>query len=202
MRRAPFLTLCAATAVLLLQPGCAGYQLGSVKPAAFADVEKIHVPIFRNDTLEPRLSSLVSNAVLKQLQADGTYQVTNRSSSDAVLVGKIRNVRKRQLRAVRTDTLTSQELSVYLELEFHLEDPNTGEKLGTRSRNRDEPGDPDSDSDPKKESTDPLRVPQGRVVGETIQFVESNFQVSERAALSRAAEDAAKKLVSQIANGW
>ena len=61
-----------------LLSGCAGYQLGDAKPSPYAEIEKIHVPPFKNLTLEPRLSSLVTNAVLQELQSDGTYQVATR----------------------------------------------------------------------------------------------------------------------------
>ena len=51
--------------------GCAGYQLGDVKPSAYEGINNLHVPIFRNKTLEPRLSSLVTNAVLKEYPSRG-----------------------------------------------------------------------------------------------------------------------------------
>jgi hypothetical protein len=182
--------------------GCAGYQLGDVKPGVYADISKIHVPPFKNLTLEPRLSSLVTNAVITELQADGTYQVSTRGSADAVLVGTIRRIEKRQLRAVRTDTLRSQELSLFLYVEFHLEDPDTGTRID---------GLPDrgSDSDASAAaaaaggpSGDVAGARQGLVIGDTIQFVDPNFQVGERNALAVVAEDAADKLVSYLANGW
>jgi hypothetical protein len=40
------------------------------------------------------------------------------------------------------------------------------------------------------------------VIGETIQFVDASYQVGERNAFSVVAEDAADKIVSQLANGW
>lgn len=187
--------------------GCAGYQLGEVKPGTYAGIEKIHVPPFKNLTLEPRLSSLVTNAVLTELQSDGTYQVATREGCDAVLVGTIREIRKRQLRAVRTDTLRSRELSLYLYVEFHLEDPATGQRLGKRGD--DENGDGGDDEvvaegpvDGKAAEEIVYGARQGLVIGETIQFVDDSYQVGERSALSVASEDVADKLVSQLANGW
>lgn len=179
--------------------GCAGYQLGDVKPGVYAGIEKIHVPPFKNLTLEPRLSSLVTNAVLVELQADGTYQVSTRENADAVLVGTIRKIEKRQLRAVRTDTLRSQELSLYLHVEFHLEDPDTGARID---------GVPDNDNSgaPAGGKVDGagevFGARQGLVIGETIQFVDPSFQVGERNAFAVVAEDVADKLVSCLANGW
>lgn len=191
----------------LFLSGCAGYQLGEVKPGTYMGIEKIHVPPFKNLTLEPRLSSLVTNAVLTELQADGTYQVATRESCDAVLVGTIREIRKRQLRAVRTDTLRSRELSLYLYVDFHLEDPKTGQRIGKRGD--DENGDGGDDEVAEEEPVDGKAgedvvygARQGLVIGETIQFVDASYQVGERSAFSVVSEDVADKLVSQLANGW
>lgn len=191
----------------LFLSGCAGYQLGEVKPGTYMGIEKIHVPPFKNLTLEPRLSSLVTNAVLTELQADGTYQVATRENCDAVLVGTIREIRKRQLRAVRTDTLRSRELSLYLYVDFHLEDPTTGQRIGKRGD--DENGDGGDDEIAEEEPVDGKAgedvvygARQGLVIGETIQFVDASYQVGERSALSVVSEDVADKLVSQLANGW
>ena len=177
--------------------GCAGYQLGEVKPSSYQGINKLHVPPFKNETLEPRLSSLVTNAVLKELQADGTYELASKSNADAVLVGEIREIQKRQLRAVRTDTLRSQELRLFLYIDFHLEDPNTGQRiLSTVPKMK------GSAKIGKAGSDDVIEARQGRVIGDTIQFVDQSYQVGERSALAVAAEDLADKLVSQLSNGW
>ncbi len=189
--------LLTACAIGFFVSGCAGYQVGSVKPSVYANISKIHVPIFANDTLEPRLSSLVTNAVLKKLHVDGTYKVTTKAECDAILVGRISKVRKRQLRAVRTDTLRSRELNLYLDVYWHLEDPVTGERIQYASTIDATAG---ADRNNNNENAGLSRP--GRVVGSTIQFVDPSFQISERNALSVASEDAAGKLVSQLSNGW
>ena len=197
--KSPILLVIAAGLTAQLFTGCAGYQLGEVKPGVYKDIEKLHVPPFKNLTLEPRFSSLLTNAVLAELQSDGTYEVSSRANADAVLVGEIRQIEKRQLRAVRTDTLRSRELSLYLIVDFHLEDPQTGARIGDRVAR----GDIEVPTDDKVGTEEEIiGARQGRVVGETIQFVDPSFQVGERNALSFVAEDLADKLVSQLANGW
>lgn len=186
----------AGVAAIVLA-ACANYQIGSVKPSAYAGIDKLHIPPFTNDTLEPRLSSLVTNAVLKEIQADGTYRVTTRSSSDAVLKGRIVKIDKRQLRSVRTDTLQSQELKLFIHVEYHLADPNTGARINSTARAL-----KDSASKEQADEDAVIGVREGRVVGETIQFVDDSYQVGERNAIAVAAEDLADKLVSQLANGW
>jgi hypothetical protein len=191
--------LIAVGLTAMLFTGCAGYQLGGVKPGVYKDIEKLHVPTFKNLTLEPRLSSLVTNAVLAGLQSDGTYKVSSRADADAVLVGEIRQIAKQQLRAVRTDTLKSRELSLYVIVDFHLEDPQTGARIGDLVAQ----GAIEVPSEDKLGTAEEvIGARQGRVVGETIQFVDPSFQIGERNALSFVAEDLADKLVSQLANGW
>ena len=180
----------------LFTSGCQ-YELGDVKPSYYAGINNIHVPIFKNHTLEPRLSSLVTNAVLKEIQADSTYTVTKRSSCDAVLVGDIREVKKRQLRSDPNDTLESQELVLFLYIDFHLEDPNTGRRIESTAVEGDFYG-----KSKQIEGEEVIKAGQGRVIGETIQFVDPSYQVGERNALSLAAQDLATKLVSQLANCW
>jgi hypothetical protein len=179
--------------------GCAGYRLGDVKPSAYEGINNLHVPVFKNKTLEPRLSSLVTNAVLKELQVDGTYKITNRSNSDAVLVGVIRDLRKTQLRAQRFDTLSSQELRLFLYVDFHLEDPSTGNVIRNTAITR---AIQVGDKSKTANSDDTVLAYQGTVVGQTIQYVDASFQIAERSAFSVAAQDAAAKLVSHLANGF
>ena len=139
--------------------------------------------------------------VLKELQADGTYRVTTRSNCDAVLVGQISEIRKSQLRADRQDTLQSEELNLFLYVDFHLEDPITGLRIGELKNQ--EKGENVSWQDEKSGSgQSSIKARNGRVVGEVIQFIDESFQVGERNDLAFAAEDLADKLVSQLANGW
>ena len=176
--------------------GCAGYQLGAVKPSSLSGVDRLFIPPFKNDTLEPRISSLVTNAVIKQIQLDGTYQVSRKFEADAILRGRIDRIRKYQLRSVRQNTLKSQELGLYLYIDWFLEDPQTGQRITTKLAH--------DEIEPKevRYGDEVFRISPGAVIGDTIQFVDQSYQVGERNAIAVAAEDAAKKLVSQLSNGW
>lgn len=174
--------------------GCAGYQMGPSKPEAYQSISNIHVPTFKNSTLEPRAAVIATNAVIKQLQQDGTYQVTGKDKADAVLLGTISRIERRQLRAAQTDTLRTTEMKLFMVIEWKLVDPVTGQRIEyAEARDLDE-GNIQLDSN--------LRQRPGRVVGQTIQFLDPNFQLSERNALPLAAEDAARQLASQLNDGW
>lgn len=181
------------TSIAIFSNGCAGYHLGSVKPSVYADINNIYVPTFENDTLEPRIAVLTTNAVIKTLQADGTYQLTGLDQADAVLRGKIIRIERRQLRSARKDTLKTREMLLFMIIEWSLNDPATGEKLAYREAKNIDDNNRDSAS---------LRIRPGRVVGQTQIFLDPNFQLSERNALPLAAIDAAKILTAQLSEGW
>ena len=120
----PALLLTAVAALLL--PSCAGYTAGSDKPGRMENVKSIAVPTFRNLTLEPRSSVLVTNNVVRQFQLDGTYQIKDAQDADAVLRGTIREFTRRQLRSARNNNLRTSELEQLLIVDFVVEEPVTG----------------------------------------------------------------------------
>lgn len=169
--RTAFILLLAP--VLALLNGCAGYHIGPVAPKHMDGVRTVAVPTFRNESLEPRLEVLVTNIVIKQIQQDGTYQVTDSERADVVVEGKIEKVRRRSSRSVRGDIQATREFVVMLDLSYKVKRRSTGEVLNI-----------------------------GRVVGDTSFFVGSDVQQEERQALPLAAEDAAVRMVSELTEGW
>ena len=83
-------------------PSCAGYKMGADKPAKMAGVTTLAIPVFKNLSLEPRSSVIVTNNVIKRFQMDPTYKITDTKSADAVLKGTIQKFERRQLRGVRS----------------------------------------------------------------------------------------------------
>ena len=152
--------------------GC-GYHLGYVKPVAYAKIQGIYVPTFQNQTQEPRSAVMVSNAVIQQFQRDGTYKMANHEQADAILDGSLVALDRRQARSARFDTLRTSELDFTLEVTYQFRDLRTNEILD-----------------------------QGTIEGRTSQFLDPNFQLSERQALSLAAEKLAENLVSRLSEGW
>jgi len=177
--------------------GCAGYQLGPAKPSYLQNVHSIAVPTFRNDTLEPRLEALVTGTVVKQFQQDGTYEITSASgggggtsaatrtddsgnkvsvvttSADAVLEGTIDRVVRTPVRSVRGNVLLTREFTLTLGLRYRLIERGTGKVLDS-----------------------------GTVQGQTNFFISGDPTQEERQAIPLAAERAAIRLVSQLAEGF
>jgi len=156
----------------LLLTGCAGYTMGPVKPARLANVNSIAVPTFKNMTLEPRSSVLVTNEVIKRFQTDGSYSIASTASADAVLKGTLAEIRRRPLRSARFNTLKTREMEFEIYLDFTLEDARSREVLAV-----------------------------GRARGSSNIFLDENFQLTERQALNEAAAEAARDLVTRLSEG-
>ncbi|MEP6673256.1 MAG: LptE family protein, partial [Chthoniobacter sp.] len=174
-----FALLLPLAALGLLLSGCAGYKIGPVQPKFMAEIHKIAIPTFRNDTLEPRVEVPLATAVIKQFQHDGTYQIVNEKDSDAILEGWLDTIQRRPARSVRGNILLTKEYTLTIRCRFKLTNRVTG-----------------------------LVIDERTVSGTTSFYATGSDSVSqdvnqdERQAIPLAAEDMAVQLVSQYAEGW
>ena len=173
-----------ATLFCFALSGCLGYHIGPVKPYYLRDVHAIAVPTFKNRTLVPRIEVLVTDTVIKQLQQDGTFQITNGDKADATLTGEISRITRAPARSLSQNVLLTTEFSLALVVRYSLTGRD-GKQL----------------------------VPSRDVVGQTSFFVSSaattttgttsgDVTSDERQALPLATEDLASQLVTQISEGW
>jgi hypothetical protein len=163
-----------STALLLLAlAGCAGYTIGPAKPTRMKEVKTLAVPTFENKTLEPRVEVLAANAVIKQFQQDGTYQILGPDQADAIVEGEISEITRRSARSVRGNVLASREFLLIIDVAYTVKDRATG-----------------------------AEIMSGRIDGRTNFFVGSDVQSEERQALPLAIEDAAIQIVGRISEGW
>lgn len=165
--------------VALLFSGCAGYHIGPIQPKFMTGIHKIAIPSLKNDTLEPRVEVLLANALIKQFQQDGTYQIVDESEADAIVKGTLVRIVRRSARSVRGDTLLSQEYTLQLKCRLEVHNRKTGVLVDARN-----------------------------VTGNTNFFVSggndgsADVNQDERQAVPLAAEDMATQYVSQISEGW
>ncbi len=162
-----------ATVFCLALCGCLGYHVGPVKPYYLRDVHTIAVPTFKNRTLVPRIEVLVTDTVIKQLQQDGTFQITNGDKADATLNGEISRIIRTPARSVRGNVLATTEFNLALSVKYSLTGRDGTEVVGA-----------------------------SEAVGTTSFFVSSDVTTDERQALPLATEDLATRLVSQLSEGW
>ncbi len=156
----------------LLLTSCAGYHLGAHKPSHLANIKRLAVPTMKNMTLEPRLGVLVTNAIIKQIQNHGSYELGTRADSDAVLVGTIRNVQRFQYRSDRTNILRTSQMLLTLQVDYTIKDHNDN-TLHTNYAS-----------------------------GESFVILDPNLQISESQALEDAAQRLAVNLANDISEGW
>ena len=118
----------AAALTLLLGTGCAGYRLGPT--AGFpAGARSIAVTAFKNSTQEPRLVSALNNALRKQLQQDGSYQLETRGDGDIQVSGEITTYQRTAIGFQPGDVLTAQDYSISLTAHVRATEVATGRLL-------------------------------------------------------------------------
>lgn len=171
IRPMKILALCSVVFGLV---SCTGYQLGGTKPASLAHVKTIVVPMFSNDTLHPRAEAIATSAVANAIVQDGTYRIGKVDVADAILEGRLSEIKYSNIRGRRFDTLRPEELSNRVTLEWVLRD-----------------------------ARDPTKVlASGTSTGSSQLFVSANLQTARNNALPEALERAGEALVSRIADGY
>ena len=169
----PFVLLVAPFIALCWLGGCAGYHLGPAKPDYFKNIHTISVPVFRNNTLVPRIEDVFTTSVISQLQQDGTLRVVATGQGDAILICTIDRVQRQPARSVTGNVLLTSEFELNVGVRYQLQERATGRIIDN-----------------------------GRITGETSFFVGNDVQQDERQAIPIAAQQLAVRLVSQINEGF
>ena len=160
--------------ISLLSASCAGYQLGGSKPAHLSHIQKIHVPLFKNDTLFVRTESLATNSMIDTLTRDGTYKISSSVSADAVLLGRIQEIKNSQYSSTRTDSLSSEELRLSVVIDWSLVDATNGSRT----------------------------LASGKGWGDTTFFARGNLNTARTNALPDALQRACESITARIADGF
>jgi hypothetical protein len=153
--------------------GCAGYTLGPTPPTYMKGVRQVAVPIFKNATVASDIQAMATTTVIKQIQQDGTYEVTGVDRADAVVIGTILSVERTKARSLQGNVLASSEFNLRVMIDFRIERPNTAQLMAHTS-----------------------------VEGDTSFFVGNDTASQEREAIPLALQDAAVQFVSYLSEGW
>jgi hypothetical protein len=137
-------------------------------------VHTLAIPTFKNNTLIPRISVLVTDTVITQFQEDGTFRIAKPDDADAVLTGQIERVSRAPARSVRGNVLATAEFSLTLRLRYTIVSRVTKEQL----------------------------LPPAVAYGTTTFFVGNDVTTDETQAIPLAAQELAVRLVSQVSEGW
>jgi Lipopolysaccharide-assembly len=136
-------------------------------------VHRVAVPIFKNVTIASDIQAIATTTVIKQIQQDGTYEVTGVDQADAIILGTISSIERTKARSLQGNVLASAEFNLRVDIDFKIERPNTSQLLGQRT-----------------------------VEGTTSFFVGNDTAVQENQAVPLAVEDAAIQFVSFLSEGW
>jgi len=155
---------------------CANYQMGSTpKKQELKDVRVIYVPTVQNETDETDLPGIMTNAILQELDRDGTYRHARKDESEAILEVTIKKVERSAIRQSTEQFLTTLQFQLLVTVQYRLYN--------------------------MKEKKD--AIPNSIVIGTTTFFVQGDQTESQRQAYPLAAVSAAQAMVSSMANsGW
>ena len=151
--------------------GCAGYQLGPSNGLA-AREKSVQVNPFVNQTLQPRLTDVVTWQMRKELQRDGTYQLATHGDGDIIVTGAITRYQRMEVTFSSSDILTVQDYRLSLTAHVTARDRSSGRIL------LDQP-----------------------VTGYTLMRVGNDLTSAERQAMPLLAQDLAQNVTALLADG-
>jgi len=170
MKALLWLPLCAVLC------SCANYQMGSTpKGAGLQDIRILYVPTAINETDETAVPGPVTNAILQEIDRDGTFRHARKDESDAILEVTVKKIERSPIQQSVEQYLTTLQYQLTLTLEYRVYSMKD-----------------------KKEV-----IGKTLVSGYTTFFVQGDQTESQRQALPLAAQNAAQNLVSSLSSrGW
>lgn len=161
---------------LALVCSCANYKMGSTpKGGGLQDIRILYVPMAVNETDETAVPSPVTNAILQEIDRDGTFRHARKDEADAILEVTVKKIERSPIQQSVQQYLTTLQYQLTLSLEYRVYSMKD-----------------------KKEV-----IGKTLISGSTTFFVQGDQTESQRQALPLAAQSAAQALVSALANkGW
>lgn len=145
------------------------------KGAGLQDVRILYVPTAVNETDETAVPGPVTNALLQEIDRDGTFRHARKDESDAILEVTVKRIERSPIQQSVEQYLTTLQYQLTLVLQYRV--------YSMRD---------------KKEV-----IPKTTISGYTTFFVQGDQTESQRQALPLAAQSAAQNLVTALASrGW
>ena len=170
MKALLWLPLCAVLC------SCANYKMGSTpKGAGFEDIRILYVPTAVNETDETAVPGPVTNAILQEIDRDGTFRHARKDEADAILEVTVKKIERSPIQQSVEQYLTTLQYQLTITLEYRVYSMKD-----------------------KKEV-----IGKTMVSGYTTFFVQGDQTESQRQALPLAAQNVAQNLVTSLASrGW
>ena len=160
----------------LLLSGCSNYQMGNTpKGAGLTNIRTLYVPTAQNETDETAVPGPVTNAILQEIDRDGTFRHVRKDECDAILEVTVKKIERSPIRQSTAQFLTTLQFQLVLVMEYRLYDVKQKREI----------------------------FPKTPVTGTTTFFVQGDQTESQRQALPLAAQNAAQNLLAALSNrGW
>lgn len=155
---------------------CANYKMGNTpKGSGLQDIRILYVPTAVNETDETAVPGPVTNALLQEIDRDGTFRHARKDEADAILEVTVKRIERSSIQQSVEQYLTTLQYQLTMVLEYRVYSMKD-----------------------KKEV-----IPKATISGYTTFFVQGDQTESQRQALPLAAQSAAQNLVTSLANrGW
>ena len=155
---------------------CANYKMGNTpKGAGLQDVRVLYVPTAVNETDETAVPGPVTNAILQEIDRDGTFRHARKDEADAILEVTVKRIERSPIQQSVEQYLTTLQYQLTLTLEYRVYS--------------------------MKDKKEP--IPKTMISGYTTFFVQGDQTESQRQALPLAAQSAAQNLITALASrGW
>jgi len=148
--------------------------VGNISGRDLQGVHSVYVPVVRNESLEPDLQMVATNAIIRRFESDGTLSVNQDANSDSELDVTITDIQRQAIRSSTSDVLLTSEYQLTIEAKATFINRRLGRKI----------------------------FENVSVSGSTSFFTQSDINEGERQALPLAAIDLANNTVSLVTEGW
>ena len=145
------------------------------KAAGLQDIRVLYVPTAVNETDETAVPGPVTNAILQEIDRDGTFRHARKDEADAILEVTVRKIERSPIQQSVEQYLTTLQYQLTITLDYRVYSMKDKKEVIGRSTTS----------------------------GYTTFFVQGDQTESQRQALPLAAQNAAQNLVTALANrGW
>ncbi len=151
--------------------GCAGYRLGPASGVT-AREKSVQVNPFANQTMQPRLTDVVTSQMRKEVQRDGTFQLATHGDGDIIVTGSLTKYDRLEVTFNPNDILTVRDYRLSLTAHVTARERSSGKVL------LDQP-----------------------VMGYTLIRVGTDLVSAERQAMPLLAQDLAQNVTALLAEG-
>ena len=101
--------------LLVLLCSCANYKMGSTpKAGGLQDIRVLYVPTAVNETDETAVPGPVTNAILQEIDRDGTFRHARKDEADAILEVTVRKIERSPIQQSVEQYLTTLHYHGYL----------------------------------------------------------------------------------------